>query len=487
MADRSTPQNRPWSCDTFAVHAAHTAYRATILGKNSDRPAGETQPLRWVGSRRGGGRVRLAYVEVDEVAETIPHLGSSPYWCWGHESGVNVHGVAIGNEALFTRDLAEAVSDARSGSHVKAGVLGMELVRLGLERAGSASAAVEVMTGLLERHGQWGAGTAGAEPADAAYDNSYLVADPREVWVLETSGRGWVTRRVDTAWAALSNEPTVRADWTGCSEGLWRHAEDRGWAASSEVDGDRNGGDFADTFADPLTPLQVSHLRLQRARQMLTDAVATGALGFHQVRRILSDHYEDTFLAGPTFNPARPDFHTLCMHDHPAGFTWGNTAASTIAVLSGDGPPVTWWAATTPCTSVYVPVAVLGYPLPAELESAGSRHDAGPNPQRVEPDTHAPDSYWWAFQALLDAVVGDSRGTAYQKRQPVVRARFDALQESWLGAVAQMPADAPARHWHELTGRCVREALTAARELLADFGGPGGRARGAEERVSAPR
>lgn len=31
--------------------------------------------------------------------------------------------------------------------------------------------------------------------------------------------------------------------------------------------------------------------------------------------RILRDHYEGTFLGGPYFNAALPDFLTLCMHD----------------------------------------------------------------------------------------------------------------------------------------------------------------------------
>ena len=99
-------------------------YGATLLGKNSDRPAREAQPLRYLPGRRGGGRLRLAYVEIDDVPETIPHLGSSPYWCWGHEIGVNAHGVAIGNEALFTRDVAATAAADRAGERGRARHLG---------------------------------------------------------------------------------------------------------------------------------------------------------------------------------------------------------------------------------------------------------------------------------------------------------------------------------------------------------------------------
>jgi secernin len=72
----------------------------------------------------------------------------------------------------------------------------MELVGLGLERERTAAEAMDVMTALLERHGQWGAGVPVTSPVEGAYDNSYLIAHRREAWVLETSGRRWTSRPV---------------------------------------------------------------------------------------------------------------------------------------------------------------------------------------------------------------------------------------------------------------------------------------------------
>jgi secernin len=445
------------------VHAPHTPYGATLLGKNSDRPARETQPLRHVPGRPGGGTVRLAYVEVDDPADTIPHLGSSPYWCWGHEIGVNAHGVAIGNEALFTRDVAAAAAEDRAGRPVAPGILGMELLRLGLERGASAAEAVSAMTGLVERHGQYGAGTPSTDRPAAAYDNSYLVVDATEMWVVETTGRHWAVKRVEDPFWALSNEPTLRDDWDSCSPDLARHAAaQRGELAGGRID-------FAACFVDPGVPLQVSHLRLQRSRQLLAAAVHDGGVGFAEARAVLSDHYEGTFLGGPKFNPARPDFHTLCMHAHPSGFTWGNTAASMIAVLPEAGRPYVWWAATTPCTSVYVPVAVTETSLPASLSRAGVAHGAGPHPERVPADAPSPGSFWWSFQTLLESVVGDTDGGRYHERQPEVRLRLDRLQQRWLAQVAELATDATDAHWRALTEECVAEAQHTARELVRDF------------------
>jgi dipeptidase len=84
-------------------------------------------------------------MSVPEAAPRAEVVLSRPAWMWGAEMGVNEHGVAIGNEAVFTRlPVAER------------GLLGMDLVRLALERARSADDALELVTYALARHGQGG-------------------------------------------------------------------------------------------------------------------------------------------------------------------------------------------------------------------------------------------------------------------------------------------------------------------------------------------
>jgi secernin len=452
-----------WSCDTFAVRPNDGAPDVTIFGKNSDRPARECQPLRRVGARSGAGVLRLAYVEIEDISETIAHLGSSPYWCWGHEMGVNAAGVAIGNEALFTRELASTVSRVQRGETMQPGILGMEMVRIALERATTSGAAIELMTDLLERHGQWGAGTVSDSRVDAAYDNSYLVADKDAVWVLETVGRRWAARQVREAFWSLSNEPTIRHSWDDSAADLVDHLVARGWATSPDR------VDLAETIADPLVPLQVSHIRLQRSRQLLAEVLRThGQVGFHDARRLLSDHYEDSFLAGPRFNPARPDFHTLCMHEHPSGFTWGNTAASMIALLPQGRAPHLWWAAGTPCTSIYIPVSVASRRLPEVLGRAGLAEGTGPNPEQAVKDGYRAGSYWWVFQALLEAVTAEA-GSHYYERQSVVRKHFDQMQQRWIEEADRLPHDAATEDWDDFTAQCTAEALDAAGSLLDGF------------------
>jgi secernin len=156
--------SRPWSCDTFVALPDMTEDGAMLLAKNSDRPAQECQPLRYWPRRQSSATssLRLAYLEIPDVGQSWAHLASSPYWCWGHELGLNEWGVGIGNEALFTRDLAEHVTQSGHGQPPAAGLLGMELVRLGLERATTAQEAVRTITELVTAHGQWGSGVRAA-------------------------------------------------------------------------------------------------------------------------------------------------------------------------------------------------------------------------------------------------------------------------------------------------------------------------------------
>lgn len=463
-----TTPSPSWSCDSFVVMPDAAAGGRLLFGKNSDRPARECQPLRRVPARSGGHPLRLAYVEIPDADQTYDHIASSPYWCWGHEIAMNSRGVVIGNEALFTRDLAAtAAADRRAvaaGTERPApGLLGMELLRLGVERGGSAAEAVDVITGLLERYGQWGAGTIGQDRASAGYDNAYAIADPREAYILETSGRDWAVRRVVRGTAAISNEPTIRTDWTRVSAGLERRAQANRWPGSVPR------LDVAEAITDPGTPLQLSHIRLQRSRQLLDSAATADGVDWAAARTVLTDHYEQTFLAGPAFNAARPDFLTLCMHASPAEFTWGNTAASVIAV-PGATWAYWWWAATTPCTSIYLPVAVGQSELPSGLGTSGAAAGAGPCPESALPDEPADGSYWWTFQLLLEAVCGDRDGVCYAARQPRVREVFDPLQAEFLAAADQLDgADASSVDWDDLTQNCAEAARHAAEALLAEF------------------
>ncbi|HEX9260279.1 MAG TPA: C69 family dipeptidase, partial [Acidimicrobiales bacterium] len=185
-------------CDCL-VALRPAAAPVTLFAKNSDRPPAEPQDLIWIAPRRDERAVRVTHIEIAPHGDpTLGILGSQPRWCWGLEHGVNEAGVAAGNEAIYT------TLDPRGAPPA---LIGMDLVRLALERATTAQEAVAVITDLLEQHGQGGTGHF---DADRPYWSSFLVADPNDAWVVETSGREWAAERVPSV-RAISNRTTIPA------------------------------------------------------------------------------------------------------------------------------------------------------------------------------------------------------------------------------------------------------------------------------------
>jgi len=375
------------SCDSLVALGNATADGVTLFAKNSDRPANEPQPLVQVERRQhpAGARLRCQYVEIEQARETARLIGSRPFWLWGFEHGLNEHGVAIGNHTVFARD--------GLAGH---GLIGMDLVRLGLERGRTARAAVETITALIERHGQGGSGYF---DKDWPYHNSFLVADAREAFLLETSDRVWAVRHVADVCSA-SNHVSITDDWDALADGTIEHAVDNGWWD----EGRDERFDFAAAYRDAsLVPEIISSGRHRRTCALLEGG--KGALRPADLRRALRDHYD----SGTTFTPGRaPDderCYSVCMHADPVG----TTTASMIARLApGEDEVQTYWASLgSPCLGVFLPLYV-GAEVPAELARAGEQP--------------SDDSPWWRFKALLTRVEQN------WSQAPRLRASWDELE-----------------------------------------------------------
>src|SRR5215831_1695680 len=140
-----------------------------VFAKNSDRPPGEAQVLLTHAARSAGALLDAQYLRITD-AGAYSLVASHPTWLWGAEHGVNEHGVAIGNEKIWTVDDPHGQPT---------GLLGMDLVRLGLERGSDADEALGAITSALEAHGQGGTGEHGK---DEPYFSSFLVVDARGGW-----------------------------------------------------------------------------------------------------------------------------------------------------------------------------------------------------------------------------------------------------------------------------------------------------------------
>jgi len=318
-------------CDTICV----LGDGVTLFAKNSDRPVSEPQLVTWHPRRRAGRSLATQYLDIAD-GDAAATLLSRPDWLWGAEHGVNEHGVAIGNEMVDT------VDDPRRAPPA---LIGMDLVRLGLERAATASDAVDVMTTLLERHGQGGIGD---QVHGVAYWSSFLVADPTSAWVLETSDRRWVARPVRGG-DAISNRLTTRRDWTRAAPGV-------------------PDGTDVDTWRNPATDTGFADARLAAGRAFVSRFGAgpsPGSIGSGAREAVghLRDHGAGPWGApggpGPVVPPpsevlADGTGVTVCMHvrDFEA------TTASLLAELPAERnrPARAWVALGSPCASVYVPV-----------------------------------------------------------------------------------------------------------------------------------
>jgi secernin len=427
------------SCDTMTALAAATADGQTLFAKNSDRAPNECQPLVQHPRRRHppGSVIQCHALEIPQVAETFRHVGSRPYWCWGYEHGFNEHQVVIGNEGL--------------GSwleHDEPKLLGMELLRLGLERGRSAAEAVEVMTGLITRYGQGQFDGQGV----VTYDNGFIVADPREAYVIETAGHYWAVQQVRKT-AGISNIYSIRDDWDRLSEDAEEDAARLGlWDRS------RPRFDFADAFTHgEFRGDGLGTGRRRRARSCAVLQQRAGGVDVATMMALLSDHSDG---ARPE-EPFRTDFRYrggICVHANEDG-TGGNTAASLVADLCADGSrlPVYWCSFYSPCLGVFFPVFSEGA-LPPVLAAGGGELDD--------------ESPWWLFHRLNWAVRADP-----DRRVPEVRQRWAEMQADLLASAystareGKRLLDCGETEAAELlltgyTAQSVDQTLAAARDML---------------------
>ncbi|HEX4821323.1 MAG TPA: hypothetical protein VFV00_14060 [Acidimicrobiales bacterium] len=276
-------------CDCLvALHPA-TANHCTLFAKNSDRPPTERQAVDRYPSR-SESETHTTYLHIDAAKwDTIPFVGSRPSWMWGVEHGVNAAGVAAGNATIYT------TLDPRGTPN---GLTGMDLVRLALERSVSASAAVELIGTLLERHGQGGSGH---RDADRPYWSSFLIADPEHAFVMETSGSEFAVETVDRT-RAISNRTTIP--------------------------------DFDLRHRHPEQPVD----RLVDGRLVASNTF----LSYEPVTMFgMMDHLR-SHVGGE-------DGYTICMHVPDVEVTQG----SMVAELPLDEPPRAWFLTGSPCSNEY--------------------------------------------------------------------------------------------------------------------------------------
>jgi len=374
-------------CDTFVV----VKPGRVLFAKNSDRDPNEAQVLSWVPaqSHARGTTLQCTWSVIPQVEHTHAVFLCRPFWMWGAEIGSNDYGVVIGNEAIFTREPL-----------ARKGLLGMDLVRLGLERGNTAEAAKNIICELIERHGQ--GGRCGYEDPGFSYHNSFLVADANGAWVIEAAGQRIATKQVTDGFYAISNSVSL-------PQLSSRRDRIRTWVASAGK-------------------------RRERVQRLAADVD-----NVHQAMTVLRDHGSDDGL--PRYSRHNGAMTAACMH---AGgwLAAGQTVCSMVSELTDSGERHWVTGTAAPCLSIFRPV---------DLQQA---RDVGT--PTGEPD----DSLWWRFEAIHRALLS----TDLACREEFLLGRDKVQEQLLEGVTneAWRTADNWLTHWQqELRSRTMNDPRPA--------------------------
>ncbi len=405
-------------CDTLIIRENG----ATWFAKNSDREADEPQALFFRARVTGDPTrtLRTTHIEIPQTATRHATLLSQPVWLWGAEIGVNEHGVAIGNEAVFSRMID------RQGS----ALLGMDLLRLGLERGATAREALEVITRLLGQFGQ--GGPAGYHDAKFRYDNAFIIADANEAWVLETAGRLWVAKLVER-WA-ISNCYSIGSDYDLATANLPAEARRLG------VWNGRGDFNFSRAF-DTRTYAFIGGAHRRRA--LNTCALASGLKpDWTNLAARLRDHGRraDHF-------PGH-DNRQICLHSGGL-LRPSQTTASLLAQLSPGSFEVAATGTSAPCLALFQKVRF---------------GDGGNGGLIMRPGARVADTRWASFEPVHHRALFD------EEFRSALRKDRDALESRWLDADARHDAKQNARQGAEWHARWRAKAVAQSPHFKGRYG-----------------
>ncbi len=188
-------------CDTFVALPAFTQDRSMLFAKSADCEVNEANAVVRIPGKKHvkGEAVRITHMMIPQAEQTYEVLLTKAFWTYGCEVGVNEFGLSMGEEAVFTTEMEEAAD----------GIIGPDLMRIGLERARSCEEAIQIMTGLLEEYGQGGSAEL---KGNSHFDSSFILSDPESAYILETAGRSWAVKKVEAV-ASISNMLGIGKDW----------------------------------------------------------------------------------------------------------------------------------------------------------------------------------------------------------------------------------------------------------------------------------
>lgn len=395
-------------CDTFVATPEFTASGKMIFGKNSDREPNEAQCLvRYPERIPKEDSVHTTFRTIPQAKKTFEVLLSRPFSIWGAEMGSNSKGVTIGNEAVFTRIPISKKND---------GLSGMDLLRVALERSENAADARDTILEFLERFGQDACG--GYLNRNFFYHNSFLIADAKEAFVLETADRFWAWKRI-RGFYSISNGLTLDSDYDGLHSGAIDFSRSKGWLKKGETFSFR--GAFSDTFFTSFSKCKIRRgitseageffggkLKIQDAMQILR------LEGRKAAQELLHPDSAGFPIRNTRFSPADPGMESVCLHAN--GLLAPNqTTGSFVAELDPNPRHSQFWATGTsiPSISLFLPIS-----LPGKSFS---------DSKIIQPGATPDSSLWWNHEILYRLCLRN-----YSEAISVFSAELREVQEKYI-------------------------------------------------------
>jgi dipeptidase len=379
-------------CDTLVALQPDTADACVWFAKNSDREPGEAQIIEHFPqlSHHGKPKLQCTYLEIPQTEQTNEVIISRPLWMWGAEIGANAHGVAIGNEAVWTRIPTE-----------NTGLTGMDLLRLALERTTAAREALELITSFIQKHHQGGG--CGYRNKKFRYHNAFIIADPNEAWVLETAGPHWVAEKVKSI-RTISNMLSIGKQFDLISDNAYSFAKMKGWCSSAD------DFDFARCFGD------AKYRRLSGGDERSACTLSHLTMHKGSLKR------EDFFDALRDHNGLNPHvgwrMRMPCAHSswHPTRRA-GQTTSSMVSRLTAN-QSLHWLTGTSsPCLSVFKPLKMDGSYFSSEI---------------IPHEIYNPESFFWQHERLHRLVLND-----YQLLKEIYNDARLALEASFASSLTE--------------------------------------------------
>ena len=451
----SWPVCRAWACYAVIVGREASTDGSVLVAHNEQNGGRRILNFRRIPRRqfpsdsvvvlRRGGRV-------PRVEQTWAFLWSENPGLEFSDAYLNEWGVAVVSDGCRTRE--DGYDTLVRREEIRDGGIGYMLRRLVAQRARTAREGVILAGELVERFGYVDSG------------RSYVVADPREAWLLSVvRGRRWVAQRVpDDAVVVLPNIHIIgevdlddTANFLG-SPDLITYAVQRGWFDPNRGDPFNFRKVYRKNRDDPPDPRRWRGRQLAAGCRQPWPPESPPPLGIKPKEKLTVAALIDVLRFTRT----------------PGTLSTPSTQEGAVFQLRGEMPPaigcVYWRTTAEPSLSVLTPW-YLGIsrtpedyyrPVDVRMQLSLDHHF---EPPRGTFDEN-PESAWWKFKTLQDIVRED-----YQKRLQIVSPAWAAREHTAL-ANQRSVEDRAAKLWNTdqqaardlLTDYCARLAAEACRQ-----------------------